>query len=505
MSKMKIITGCIGHETNTFSNIISDLDKFKEKGIIEGNEFFKIYLGTRSIGGAFIEIAKKREYELVPTLWNNTFAWGLVTDEALDYMLDKMLKRIREAGKIDGVLMQLHGAMVSETHPDAEAYILGKIRKLVGKDIPIVATLDLHANLSKKTSEFADILVGYDTYPHVDPYERGLEAAELMYLLLKKEIKPTVAHEKLQMLISPQAQKTNYFPMKSVYDLAHIIEEEEGILNVTILPGYPFSDIEYAGMDIIVTTDNDKELADEKAKQISDYIWNMRRHFLADVIPVEDAVRRAILAKEGPIILADQADNPGGGAPADGTAILQELLKQKAKNVVICVMRDPEAVAKAIEVGIGNMVTMKIGGKTDNIHGEPVKVTGYVKLISDGKFLRKSIMGRGLITNLGRTVILDIDGIEIILTERRVQPTDLEQYRAFGIEPTEKKIIVVKSAVHFREVHEPIAKEIIEVDGPGIHGTRLSGFPYKNIKRPMFPLDVETIGISELRKSISEI
>lgn len=502
---MRIITGCIGHETNTFSNVISDLDKFKEMGITEGEDFFKVFPGTRSIGGAFIEIAEKRGFELVPTLWNNTFAWGLVTDEALDYMLDKMLEGIRAAGNFDGVLMQLHGAMVSETHPDAEAYILGKIRALVGKDIPIIATLDLHANLSKRTSELADILVGYDTYPHVDPYERGLEAAELMYRLLNKEIKPTVAHEKPPMLTSPQAQKTSYFPMKLAYDLAHEIEEDERVLNVTILPGYPFSDIEYAGMDIIVTTDNDKEFAEEKAKQISDYIWNMRRHFLADVLPVDEAVKRAIAAKEGPLILADQADNPGGGAPADGTAILQELLKQKAKNVVICLIRDPEAVAEAIDAGVGNTVTMMVGGKTDDIHGEPVEVTGYIKLISDGKFVRKSVMGRGLITNLGRTVVLDVDGIEIMLTEIRVQPTDLEQYRAFGIEPTEKKIIVVKSAVHFRAVHEPIAKEIIEVDGPGIHGTRLSGFPYKNIKRPIFPLDPEKIGISELRKSISEI
>lgn len=502
---MRVITGCIGHETNTFSNVISDLDKFKEIGINEGEDILTIFPGTRSIAGAFIEIAEKRGFELVPTLWNNVFAWGLVTDEALDYMLDKMLEGIKAAGKIDGVLMQLHGAMVSETHPDAEAYILGKIRALVGKDIPIVATLDLHANLSKKTSEFADILVGYDTYPHVDPYERGLEAAELMHRLLNKEIKPTAAHEKPPMLVSPQVQKTSYFPMKPAYDLAHEIEEEEGVLNVTILPGYPFSDIEYAGMDIIVTTDNDQDLANKKAKQISDYLWNMRRHFLADVLPVDEAVKKAMMAEEGPIILADQADNPGGGAPADGTAILGELLKQKAKNVVVCVLRDPEAVAEAIEAGIGNTVTMMVGGKTDDIHGEPVEVTGYVKLISDGKYLRKSIMGRGLVTNLGRTVVLDVDGIEIMLTEVRVQPTDLEQYRAFGIEPTEKKIILVKSAVHFRAAHEPIAKEIIEVDGPGIHGTRLSGFPYKNIKRPIFPLDLETIGISELRKSISEI
>lgn len=502
---MKVVTGCIGHETNTFSNIVSDLDRFREMGLFEGDEFFEVFPGTRTIGGAFIEVAEEKGFELIPTIWNRVFAWGLVTDEALDYMLGKLLKGIKSADHVDGVLLQLHGAMVSESHADVEAYILQQIRALVGGGVPIVATLDLHANLSKRSVEEADILVGYDTYPHVDTYERGLEAAELMFRMLKGEIRPQVGYKKLPMMASPQTQKTNYFPMKAVYDLAHKIEEDERVLNVTVLPGFPFADIEHTGMDIIVTTDDDKTLVEEKARQISNYVWSLRRHFLADVVPVEEAVERAIAAEEGPVILADQADNPGGGAPCDGTAILQELIKQKSKNAVICVMRDPEAVAKAIETGVGNMVTMKVGGKTDRLHGDPVEVTGYVRLISDGRFVRKGPMDTGLITDLGRTVVLDVDGIEIILTERRVQPTDLEQYRAFGIEPTEKKIIVVKSAVHFRAVHESIAKEIIEVDGPGIHGTRLAGFNYKNIRRPMFPIDPETLGISELRTSISEI
>jgi microcystin degradation protein MlrC len=501
----KIVTGCIGHETNTFSNVKSDLDRFKEMGITEGDEFFNIYRDTRSIGGAFIEVAEEKGFELIPTLWNNVFAWGMVTDEALDYMLDRMIGHIKDTPQVDGVLLQLHGAMVAESYQDAEAHILGEIRKVVSDGVPIVATLDLHANLSNRTVELADILVGYDTYPHVDPYERGLEAAELMYRLLKGEINPTAAHEKPPMMIAPPAQKTGYYPMKAVYELAHEIEREEGVLNVTVLPGYPYSDIEYAGMDIIVTTDDDMELAREKAKEISDFTWIRRRQFLSDVLPVKEAVRRAIAAPEGPIVLADQADNPGGGAPADGTAILQELLRQEAKNVVICLIRDPEAVSKAIEAGVGSTINMDIGGKTDDIHGKPVNVTGYVKHISDGKFKRKSIMGRGLTTDLGRTVVFDVDGIEIMLTEIRVQPTDLEQYRHFGIEPTEKDIIVVKSAVHFRAVHEPIAKEIIEVDGPGIHGTRLSGYEYKNVPQNIFPLDPETLGISELRKSISEI
>lgn len=203
-------------------------------------------------------------------------------------------------------------------------------------------------------------------------------------------------------------------------------------------------------------------------------------------------------------MLVDQADNPGGGAPCDGTVILGELLKRRAANVVICPIRDPEAVDLAIKAGVGKTVTMKVGGKTDNLNGGPIEVTGYVKLVADGRFRVQGPMDTGLLVNLGRTVVLKVDDVEIILTEIGVQPTDLQQYRAFGIEPTEKKIIVVKSSVHFRAVHEPIAKEIIEVDTPGIHGTRLAAFGYKNIRRPMFPIDPETLGISELRTSLTE-
>lgn len=419
-------------------------------------------------------------------------------------MLGKMLDGIEKIDHVDGVLMQLHGAMVSEKIGSSEGYILHKIREKVGASVPIVATLDLHANISQLAVDMADILVGYDTYPHVDPYDRGREAGELIWRMLNNEIHPKHALEKPLMMPSPQKQKTSYFPMKAVYDLAHKIEEDKKVLNVTVLPGFPFADIPEAGLGIVVTTDNDEELAHKKAKEISEFCWMNRKHFLADVVPVEDAVRYAINAKEGPIVLVDQADNPGGGAPCDSTVLLRELLKQKASNVVVCPIRDPEAVDIAIKAGVGNTVTMKIGGKTDGFHGEPIEVTGYVKLISDGKFLVTGPMDTGTVTNLGRTVVLKVDDVEILLTEVRVQPTDLQQYRAFGIEPTEKKIIVVKSSVHFRAVHEPIAKEIIEVDTPGIHGTRLAAFGHKKIRRPMFPIDPETLGISELRTSLKE-
>jgi len=275
------------------------------------------------------------------------------------------------------------------------------------------------------------------------------------------------------------------------------------VLNVTVLFGFPFADIHHAGMGLIVTTNNDLTLTQEKAKQIADHAWRIRKSFLADVVPVKEAVREAIAAEEGPVVLADYADNSGGGGPNDGTVILQELLLQKAKNVVVCSFNDPEAVAKAAEAGIGNTVTLKLGGKTDNRHGEPLEVSAYVKLIADGKFFRTGPFRTGTYTNLGRTAVLVVDDIEIITTTIRDQPTDLNHYRAFGVEPTLKKIIMVKSAVHFRAVHELISKKIIEVDAPGIHGTRFRALNYQKLRRPIFPLDPEMLGISELNTSLT--
>jgi microcystin degradation protein MlrC len=499
-----VVTGSISHETNTFSNVPSTLDVFRRMGLYEGDDFFKAYENTKTVGGAFIDTSREKGFNLIPTIWNSSFAWGLVTEETREYLLGKVLEGIENTDRVDGVLMELHGAMVSEGVGSSEGYMLRRIREKVGTSVPIVATLDLHANISQLAVDMADVLVGYDTYPHVDSYERGREAGELIWRMMNDQIHPKHALEKPPMMPSPQKQKTNYFPMKAVYDLAHRIEEGERVLNVTVLPGFPFADIPEAGLSVIVTTDGDEDLARRKAKEISDFCWMNRKHFLADVVPVEEAVRRALSAKEGPIVLVDQADNPGGGAPCDGTVLLRELLKWKAGNVVVCPIRDPEAVDLAIKAGVGNTITMKVGGKTDDFNGGPIEVTGYVKLISDGKFRVKGPMDTGIVTNLGRTVVLKVDDVEIILTEIGVQPTDLQQYRAFGIEPTEKKIIVVKSSVHFRAVHEPIAKEIIEVDTPGIHGTRLSAFGYKKIRRPMFPIDPETLGISELRTSLKE-
>jgi microcystin degradation protein MlrC len=248
-------------------------------------------------------------------------------------------------------------------------------------------------------------------------------------------------------------------------------------------------DTEEAGFSIVVITDNDRELAEKYAQQLSDFAWSVRREFLKPLTPVPEAVKRAMEAKEGPVILADVADNPGGGGSGDGTVVLKTLLDMGARNVGFALIKDPEAVGKAIEVGVGGTVTMMIGGKTDKFHGSPVKITGRVRTITDGAFIHKGPMSTGSKGEVGRSVVLTVNGVELIVSELKMAPNDPEIFRRHGIEPTEKKILVVKSRGHFRAGYEPFAKEIIEVDAPGVASPNLKQFPYKHVRRPIFPLD----------------
>ena len=490
--------GSISHETNTFSNVYTALPDFEEN-LHQGQDILEVYAGQKAIASAFIKVLSHADITLIPTIWTHATPSGLIKDEAFSHLLAQLVKPLDTQEPFDGILLHLHGAMVTESLDDPEGKILSTFRSYVGDNVPIISTLDLHANITEQMVQNADILVGYDTYPHVDAYDRGIEAATLMVQLLKDQLKPVSGFARPPLLVSPQRQKTEYYPMKDIMKMAHNMEKEEEVITVTVAGGYPFADLAFTGMSFIVTTNNDPISARTKANQLAIYAWNLRRHFLAEVVSPTLAVTQAIASPKGPIILADHADNPGGGAPCDGTVLLKALIDHDAQNAVLAVMADPEAVQQLIHAGIGSILTINLGGKTDRLHGSPLKVHGRVKLISDGTFRATGPMATGLESQMGRTVVFTSNGVDIIVTEKRIQPTDLALYRSVGIEPAQKKIIAVKSAVHFRASHEPVANQIIEVDTPGIHSTRLSAFPYQKLRRPIFPLDIEFLDIAELK------
>jgi len=286
----------------------------------------------------------------------------------------------------------------------------------------------------------------------------------------------------------PPKQCTLIEPMVSLMAKAHAIEQKEKVVNVTLSMGFPFSDIRDVGVSVLVTTNNNKGLAQKLAAEMAKAIWDKRDDFSVTLTPVPEVIDYARTKAEGLVVLADGSDNPGGGAPCDGTVILQQFIDNKVENAVVAIITDPQSVEQAIETGVGNTVTLNLGGKTDDLHGPPVHLTAYVKLLSDGRFVPEGLMGGGALGNMGRTAVLVKEGVEIVVTEQRIQPYDTALLRSVGIEPTRRRLIALKSAVHFRGTYQKIAERIFNADTPGIHRPDFSRYQYHNLRKPVYPL-----------------
>ncbi len=484
----RVVVGMMMHETNTFSTVKTTLKDFNP---LYGDHITRTLKGTNSGVGGFLEVLEKEDVEPIMTIAASATPSGPIEQGDYRKIVEEVKKGIKDSGQIDGVLLALHGAMVAENNHEAEGTLLKEVRELVGEK-PLIITLDLHAMISDLIVDNCDAIFGYDTNPHVDMYERGVEAAETLVKTLKGELKPKTAHCKLPMLPPTINQRTAEGPMVELLKRALHMEQQPEVLNVCLFPAFPYADVERVGSAVVAVTDNDFELAQNIANKVGKQMWDLREEFLKPLTPIKEAVTRALQAPLGPIVLADVADNPGGGAPGDGTEILRELLKQKARNVGVACIKDTEAVAEAVKVGVKGKLSMKIGAKTDSFHGEPLMVSGTVRTITDGRFIHKA-MAIGIPADVGKTVVIDVDGIEIILTEKSHAPNDPEIYRRNGIEPTDKKILLLKSRGHFRAAYEPFSKEVIEVDAPGLTTPNLEWFNYTNIPRPIWPLDRDSV------------
>lgn len=488
---MRIATGCIGHETNTFSSIPTSLDDFKlQRSYHIGDEIISAFRQTSTITGGFIESSEKLGIQIVPLLWTFATPSGKIEQAAYDTLKGEFLDLLRNAGELDGVLLDLHGAMATEEIEDAEGDLIRSVREIVGS-LPIVVTLDLHANITAEMAEYSDTIIGFDTYPHVDCYDRGVEAGQVIFDIVQGNVRPTMAFRQLPLLTSPPAQCTMKPLMSGAVEQLHALETEPGVVTATLAMGFPFADIRDAGVTVLVTTNGDQPLAEQHADRFGKYIWDMREAFDLNLVSVEEAIEIANGTDGQPIVLAEGSDNPGGGGPCDGTIILRKFIEADVQDAVIAIIADPESVSLAIEAGVGNTVALNVGGKTIPLHGDPVPLTGYVKTISDGNFVHKGPMARGVRSSLGRTAVVQVGGVEIILTERRFQPLDAEVLRSVGIEPRDRKLIALKSAVHFRADYTPIAHEILEADTPGVHSADLFSYDYQSVRRPIYPLDTD--------------
>lgn len=513
----RVAAAQIAHETNTFSTVKTDLAAFEASGIQIGQDVIETARDTNTEFCGFVAGAEMQGFDLLPLIAVWATPSGLVTAEAIQHLARLLTDGLRQAtanGPLDGVLLALHGAMVTEIDDDGEGHILQVVRDVVGPDVPIVATLDLHANISTRMVELADVLIGFDTYPHVDMAERAEEAAAVLTRLMRREIRPTAALRKPPMLPTSQRMTTGRMPMRALIERAHRMEEDPRVIDVTIAGGFPLADTKDAGFGILVTTDDDPDLAANLANELATEAWSLRDGFLGGVSSFEYAAEliRSLDSEEdvdmpvsGPLVLVDIADNPWTGGPGDSVELLRFLFAQGVHGAAVALVRDPEVVQTAIAAGPGGQIIVDLGGKTDRLHGDPLPVRAHVKLLSDGRFANDGPMMAGLTVDLGPTALLLCEPasgapappVEVLVTTRAETPIDLNVFRCHGMEPTRHRVLGLKGKGHFRAAFEPIARRVVLVEGPGITGADLSRLTFRKVRRPIWPLDpAETIAFA---------
>jgi microcystin degradation protein MlrC len=483
------------HESNTFlAEVPGTYDLFESVSLHRGPALIEAWRDTAHELGGFIRCANEANLALVPCMATYAMPCGAITSETFERISGELLESVQASLPLDGLLVALHGAAVSEAFPDAEGELLRRLRDLVGPHFPIIATLDLHANVSVQMAASSTALVGYRTNPHIDQAQRGCEAVALLVGILSGKTKPIQALETPPLLIEICKQYTNEQPARGLYEDLDQVLGWPGILSASVTLGYPYSDVPEMGAAFIAVADGDTALAKRAARWMANRAWERRATFVGDLPTPESAVEAASKSIKRPVVLMDIGDNVGGGSAADSTILFAEILKQRATNALV-ILCDPESVEACLRAGVRNSVQLSVGGKIDDRHGTPVAVQGRVRTLSDGQFVETQVRHGGWRDmDQGVTAVVETDnGHTVVLTSRRLPPVSLEQLLSLGIHPEQKSIIIAKGVVAPRAAYEPIAGEIMLVDTPGVTANSPFHFTYKNRRIPLFPLEPEAV------------
>lgn len=486
---MKILIGEITHETNTFSEVKTTVESFKQWEWLHRAEIIKRHRGVRDYLGGMIDRAEEIGIEIVPAFAANAMPSGIITSETYERLVLELINGMKEAGEFDAVCLALHGAGVAEGIDDLEGAVLSAVRGVIGYDIPVVVTLDLHGNITDQMVKEADVLLGVNFYPHVDAYERGIEAIDITKQILLGEVQPKMSLKKLPLLIPTST--TNLSPAKDINQLCWAREEQDAVLDCTFFHGFPYTNIPEVGVTVLTVTNNDQELADHTSLEIAEAIWNMREQFFPHIDSPEEGIQKALALNGAPIVMNETSDNPGGGTPGDGTHLLSAMLKADLENACFGFIYDPQVADIAHEQGAGAVIEVSLGGKTDDLHGEPVKIKAYVKSLTDGVFIQSSPMGKGRKVDLGKSARLVVGGLDIVVCSKRSQTLDEQIFLLHGIDVTTYKIVALKSSQHFRAGFEPLAHSIISVDSPGLSSFNLHSFHHTRLSGAVYPFEKE--------------
>ena len=486
-----ILTAEITHETNTFNIHPTDIRDFEVRYLLDGPAAIAARGDNNTELAGVLDTGRLHEWKVTHTISAAAGPGGRVTDRALDRLCAPLLEAAAQGGW-DGVLLMLHGAMVTVSHDDGEAEILRRLRAVTGPDVPIAVTLDPHANVSAAMCDLAQILVSFTTYPHVDIRATGRRTAQLLHRAITGEIHPVTLRAHRPMLEEASGGRTDVGPMIDRHALGRASEARKGIYAVSINGGFPCADIEEVGPTVLVTCEIGSTDAQSIAEEIADDIWERRDEKLNHYLIVEQAAAQAKAWKpgDGPLVIADYADNPGSGAYGDSTALLAALLEEDVDNACFGPMIDPEVAQALQSETVGNTVTVLLGGKTaPNFGGGPISLTGTVQWVGDGWFTGSGPILGGLQRNFGATAVLRVQGIDILIVTIAQQLLDLRQFEAFGIDPQKKTVVALKSMQHFRAAFTPISGRIIVCDSGALCTLNYAALDYRRVPRPMYPLD----------------
>lgn len=488
---MRVGVLALQHESNTFVASPTTLTDFANDLLAEKEAVRQRFAGTHHEVWGFFEQLDDERIEAVPLYAARALPHGPLTAATAALLVERLMQAVDEAGLLDGLLVAPHGAAVARSEPDFDGLWLTTLRQRVGK-VPIVATLDLHANLSPRMVMACDGLIAYRTNPHLDQRERGREAARLLARTLRGEVRPVMAAAFPPLVVNIECQATAETPCRELYAQAEKLRQRPGILAVSLLLGFPYADVPEMGAAVVVVADSNVSLARAAADELAGWWWDRRHEFQGRLIDTAEAVDLAARL-DGPVCLLDMGDNVGGGSPGDGTVLAQELLRRGVGPACICLC-DPEAARQAAVAGVGTRLPLQVGGKTDSRHGPPLAAVFTVRGLFDGKFTETAARHGGKTQfDQGPTAVVTTDtGLTLVLTSRRMMPVSLSQLTSCGLDPATFQVLVAKGVHAPVAAYAPICRHLVRVSTPGVTSADLTRLTYHCRRRPLFPFEPET-------------
>lgn len=488
---MRIAIGQLWQETNTFNPLPTTRADFEAFGVLRGPELVAKMADTNELGGFIQTLRQWPDHpEIVGLVRLPAWPSGFATADTFTWLRDELLTALRHALPVEAVLLALHGSLAAEGTPDVEGAILEHCRALIGPQIPLVATLDLHANVTERMVRCADALVIYHTAPHVDVFETGQRGARVLRRILDGA-RPVTAFQKVP-LVLPAERANTQNPESVSYRLREILqgwEADRRILSAGLATVQPWLDIPELGTAVVVVSEGDADLASARCAELASLVWEQRAAYLPELVSVEEGVGTAFAERDGLVVLSDSADATTSGAPGDSNHLLREMLRYDWPRPALVTLVDPDLVQEAKQRGVGAEFSTTLGGKRDTRFSTPLAATVRVGHCFEARFVMSGHLARNLEIDMGPSVVLRLGNIHLVVTTRSGPHFAPQLFQCAGIDPFAAQLLIAKSPCGFRAAYQERARKILVVRAPGCAPADFWRYPYHHLTRPLWPWD----------------